>query len=72
MCTDIMKLHRCLKKWSLIDTEEEDSLKETVQAALKQIEEKKYAQTLMEHGIPMEHIRSYGFAFEGKKVLIGE
>jgi len=31
----------------------------------------KYAQTLIEHGVPEEKIRKYGFAFEGKKVLIG-
>ena len=35
------------------------------------IEEKKYAAQLTTHGIPANHIRKYGFAFEGKKVLIG-
>lgn len=42
-----------------------------MEAALRQIEEKQYAAKLIEHGIPKEHIRSYGFAFEGKEVLIG-
>lgn len=53
------------------DPEEEASLAETVQAALRQIEEKKYEQTLLDRGVARERIRAYGFAFEGKKVLIG-
>ena len=30
-----------------------------------------YAANLIARGIPEDRIRSYGFAFEGKKVLIG-
>ena len=53
------------------DAEEEKELADTVRAALKQIEEKKYDTMLVEKGVPKEKIRSYGFAFRGKEVLIG-
>lgn len=39
--------------------------------SLKQIEDKQYAASLIARGIPKEKIRKYGFAFEGKRVLIG-
>lgn len=53
------------------DEEEETTLKETVKKALEQIEEKKYAVSLVQKGIPEEKIHRYGFAFRGKQVLIG-
>ena len=40
-------------------------------AALQQIEDKKYDMALLERGFEKQRIRHYGFAFEGKQVLIG-
>jgi hypothetical protein len=47
------------------------TLEEAVKEALEQIEEKNYAASLMEAEIAPERIKKYGFAFEGKKVLMG-
>ena len=54
-----------------VQDEEERELSDTVQEALRQIEEKNYQANLTARGIPRERIRRYGFAFCGKKVLIG-
>ena len=53
------------------DPEDEKTLADTVAAALRQIEEKAYDMELTARGIARDRIRHYGFAFEGKKVLIG-
>lgn len=58
-------------EFKVYDAESEQSLEDTVKAALVQIEEKAYDAELTTRGIASENIRHYGFAFEGKKVLIG-
>ena len=54
------------------EPDEEESLQDTVRTALDQIKEKNYDAELLLQGIPADRIRHYGFAFEGKKVLIGQ
>ena len=58
-------------EFKVFNSRKETSLEDTVQSALDQIEEKQYEASLIAKGIPAENIRKYGFAFEGKKVLIG-
>ena len=50
---------------------QEKDLQETVEKAHAQIQEKHYEAALTASGIPPEKIRKYGFAFKGKKCLIG-
>ena len=57
-------------EFKVINPRKENSLEETVEAALKQIEEKNYDAELIKRGVKAENIHHYGFAFKGKKVLI--
>ncbi len=61
-----------IMEFKVFQPSKERSLEETAQAALVQIEEKQYTATLEAKGIAAERIRKYGFAFEGKTVLILE
>ena len=58
-------------EFKVYDGEEEKDLRDTVDAALRQIMEKQYDAELVAKGISRENIRHYGFAFRGKEVLIG-
>lgn len=58
-------------EFKVFNPRKEQNLKETLQNALRQIEQKNYEAGLLAKEIPAERIRKYGFAFEGKKVLIG-
>ena len=57
-------------EFKVINPRKENSLEETVEAALKQIEEKNYDAELIKRGVKAENIHHYGFAFKGKEVLI--
>uniref|UniRef100_UPI0040575458 AAA family ATPase n=1 Tax=Agathobacter sp. TaxID=2021311 RepID=UPI0040575458 len=58
-------------EFKVFHAKKEKTLEDTVTSALQQIEQKQYAASLIAKGIPEENIRKYGFAFEGKRVLIG-
>ena len=58
-------------EFKVYDAEDEKGLQDTVESALKQIELQRYEEGILAQGIRAERIRKYGFAFEGKKVLIG-
>lgn len=49
----------------------EKTLEDTVKAARKLIEDKRYEAALLAKGIEKDRIRKLGFAFDGKTVLIG-
>ena len=57
-------------EFKVINPRKENTLEETVAAALKQIEEKNYDAELIKRGVKEENIHHYGFAFRGKEVLI--
>ena len=58
-------------EFKVFQPKKEKDLEDTVKVALKQIDEKRYEACLIAKGIEKERIRKYGFAFNGKEVLIG-
>ncbi len=66
------KYNAIILEFKVFDSYDESTLEDTAQSALRQIEEKNYDAELIARGIEKERIRHYGFAFEGKKVLIAE
>ncbi len=64
------KLPGIVIEFKVINPRKENTLEETVAAALKQIEEKNYDAELIKRGVKEENIHHYGFAFKGKEVLI--
>lgn len=59
-----------IMEFKVRSTRKEKSLEETAQSAIEQIKERKYSEELKMRGIAEEQIKEYGFAFEGKTVLI--
>ena len=59
-----------IMEFKVRDEVDEKTLKDTAKAALSQIEEKEYDTQLLSKGMTKERIYKYGFAFEGKTVLI--
>ena len=58
-------------EFKVFNGKKEKTLEDTLKNALQQIEDKKYDVSLQAKGIDRDRIRKYGFAFEGKTVLIG-
>ena len=59
-----------IMEFKVLDPDEEKTLQNTAEAALKQIEEKRYVETLKAKDVAEEKIFCYGFAFQGKQVYI--
>lgn len=60
-----------IMEFKVHNSKKEETLEETVDHALDQIEAMNYDAQLFARGFERKEIRHYGLAFEGKKVLIG-
>ena len=64
-------LNACVIEFKVYNPRRDKTVEDTVKAALRQIEDIKYKADLRKKAIAEEKIKAYGFAFEGKNVLIG-
>lgn len=69
--SDKIKDNAIIIEFKVYDSDDERNLQDTVAMALKQINDKRYEAILQEKGMLVENIYKYGFAFQGKKLLIG-
>ena len=60
-----------ISEFKVCRAKKKQTLEDAVSEALDQIRRMNYAADLEAKGISPDRIRTYGFAFEGKKVLIG-
>ena len=60
-----------IMEFKVHNSKKEETLEETVDHALDQIEAMNYDAQLFARGFERKEIRHYGFAFEGKKLMIG-
>jgi len=61
-----------IMEFKVFDERKEESLEQTLDHALRQIEDKKYEADLLAAGVPGERIYRLGFAFHGKEVRVAE
>lgn len=57
-------------EFKVFNPEKDKDLSDCADKALRQIAEKSYVTELLAEGVDVANIRKYGFAFEGKSVLI--
>ncbi len=61
-----------IMEFKVFDERKEENLEQTLDHALRQIEDKKYEADLLAAGVPGERIYKLGFAFHGKEVRVAE
>lgn len=61
-----------IMEFKVFDERKEESLEQTLDHALRQIEDKKYEADLLAAGVPGERIYKLAFAFHGKEVRVAE